>query len=203
VAKPFWEQSYQDEITSTFGREPNRDVAEFWPLFPQNASILEVGCGEGKNALFLAARGFAVQAFDISPAAIHKLEALAARQNVRVNARVENLTDYLFDQDFDVIISYGTLHFVSKTAWQAFIRKAQEHTRRGGLHIIQIFTDKIPASPDIAPFVRGLAAEGELFSLYPDWEVLRSDSRIFTDRHPGVPQHRHASDNIVARRLER
>jgi tellurite methyltransferase len=200
MVEPFWEKSYRDQTVSTFGTLPNRDVAEFWSTFPTHASILEVGCGEGKNALFLSARGFTVSAFDISPTAIHKLATLAARQNVRVTAWVQDLTTYNFDRDFDVIISYGTLHFVPPADWHNFIRQAREHTRPGGLHIVQIFTDRIPASPDIAPFVCGLAAEGELFSLYPDWEVLSTHSSVSTDRHPGVPEHKHASDRIVVRR---
>ena len=51
---------------------------------------------------------------------------------------------------------------------------------------MQIFTNKVPASPDIAPFVKGLADEGELFELYSDWRILEAKSYVFEDEHPGV-----------------
>ena len=60
------------------------------------------------------------------------------------------------------------------------------------MHIMQIFTNKIQASPDIAPFTIGLAGEGQLFQLYDDWEVIETKSYIFEDEHPEVEKHFHA-----------
>ncbi len=38
-------------------------------------------------------------------------------------------------------------------------------TNTGGIHIMQIFTDTVPASKDIAPFAVGLAKDGEIKEL--------------------------------------
>lgn len=65
---------------------------------------------------------------------------------------------------------------------------------------MQIFTDTLPASPDIAEFVIGLARDGELRELYEDWEILQFKSYTFEDEHPGVPKHYHASNKLVAQR---
>jgi tellurite methyltransferase len=199
--RPFWENTYKDENVSTFGTHPNQDMEEMWPNFGKNWSILEVGCGEGKNALFLAQKGFDVHAFDISPAGILKMKKIASMNNIQINAWTQDLKEYYFKKSFDVIISYGTLHFVEKNAWKNFIKNAQSNTRIGGLNIFQIFTNKVAASSDIAPFAVGLADEGELFSLYQGWEIIRSKSYIFEDEHPGVPKHHHASNKIIARKL--
>jgi tellurite methyltransferase len=169
--------------------------------FKRNWTILEVGCGEGKNALFLAEKGFEVHAFDLSEAAILKLNKNAARNNIKIHTSVQDLRKYDFDRCVDVIISYGTLHFVEKPEWKLFINKAKTKTNPGGLHVMPIFTNTIPASDDIAPFVKGLADEGELFSMYADWELLLTKSYIFDDEHPGVQKHRHASNKIIARKV--
>jgi cyclopropane fatty-acyl-phospholipid synthase-like methyltransferase len=200
--QPFWEKTYQDQNVSTFGLLPNQDIAEMWAGFDRHWSILEVGCGEGKNALFLAAKGFDVHAFDISQAGIQKLKSAASKNNIRIDAWVQDLTGYDFDRSFNVILSYGTLHFVAKNEWKLFIKKAQNNTAPGGLNIFQIFTNRIPASPDIAPFVKGLAGEGELFSMYAGWEILSTKTHIFEDQHPGVAKHRHASNKIIARKVK-
>ena len=196
--KPFWEESYKDDDVTTFGTKPNSFIEERWPMFTKNGAVLDVGCGEGKNAIFLAQKGFVVDAFDISESGIEKLKRLALKNLVQVNAWVQDLRDYDCDREYDVVTSHGTFHFVSKQEWRSFIAKAKKKTRDGGMHIMQIFTNKVPASPDIAPFVRGLADEGELFELYGDWRILETKSHVFEDEHPGTEKHLHASNTIVA-----
>ncbi len=196
--KPFWEDSYKDDDVTTFGIKPNPTIEERWSMFTKNGEVLDVGCGEGKNAIFLAQKGFVVDAFDISESGIEKLKRLALKNHVEVNAWVQDLRDYGFEKEYDVFTSHGTLHFVSKQEWKNFIKRSKEKTKDGGMHIMQIFTNKVPASPDIAPFVKGLADEGELFELYSDWKIVETKSYIFEDEHPGVQKHLHASNKIVA-----
>ena len=89
-----------------------------------------------------------------------------------------------------------------KYEWKKFVNAAKEHTNPGGIHIIQIFTDVVPASEDIAPFAVGLAKDGEMKELYTDWEILQFKSYVFEDEHPNVPKHLHASNKIVARKVK-
>ncbi len=82
------------------------------------------------------------------------------------------------------------------------IDRAKAHTNVGGIHIMQIFTDTVPAPAHIAPFAVGIAKDGEIWDLYHDWEILQFKSYTFEDEHPGVQKHLHASNRIVARRPE-
>jgi cyclopropane fatty-acyl-phospholipid synthase-like methyltransferase len=201
VDKPFWERTYRDAGVTTFGVKPNRAVEALYETFEKDWAILEVGCGEGKNSIFLAEQGFKnLDAFDLSEAGIEKLRKLAEEKGLSVNAWAEDLTKYAFPKDYDVIISYGTLHFVTKEEWKQFVTRAKAHTNPGGLNIFQMFTNKVPASEDIAPFAKGLAEEGELLALYSDWEVVLSDAHVFEDEHPGVKKHFHASNTVAARK---
>ena len=102
----------------------------------------------------------------------------------------------------DLVMSFGTLHFVDKNGWKQFISNAKDNTNVGGIHIMQIFTDVVPASADIAPFAIGLAKDEEIKDLYSDWEILQFKSYVFEDEHPNVPGHLHASNKIVARRIK-
>ncbi len=200
--KPFWEKTYRDDSVTTFGVRPNRIIETMWESFDKSWSIIDVGCGEGKNSIFLAEKGFInIEAFDISQNGIDKLLRIASAKNIRINAWVQDLTEYIFGKRYDLIITYGTLHFVEKEKWKKFINDAKNSTNIGGLNIIQIFTNKVPASYDIAPFVKGLADEGELEAMYDDWQIISSTSHVFEDEHPGVEKHLHASDTVVAKRI--
>lgn len=198
---PFWEETYKDDDIFTFGSEPNNTLIEFKNKFSKTGKILDVGCGDGKNALYLAKQGFSnIDAFDISENAINKLERLARKADINLNAWVDNLCDFSFKKTYDLIFSFGTLHFVNKDNWHKFIFDAKENTVIGGFHIIQLFTDKVPASPDIVPYAVGLAYDEEIKELYDDWNIIQFKSYVFEDEHPGVPKHLHASNKIVVQR---
>ena len=93
---------------------------------------------------------------------------------------MRNPDTYQFEQSYDMVTCFGTLHFLAKSEWKWFIDNAKQNTNIGGIHIIQIFTDTVLASEDIAPF----------------------KSYIFEDEHPNVPKHLHASNKIVARKVK-
>lgn len=198
---PFWEEAYKIFDSAAFSAEPNSTVKEFEGLFNKQWNVLDVGCGEGQNALYMAKQGYAnIDAFDLSENGISKLKRLCKINNVKLNAFVDDLTKYEFANRYDLVMSFGTLHFVSKNDWKRFIGRAKENTNDNGIHIIQIFTDEVPPSADIAPFAVGLAKDGEIRELYKDWEILQFKSYVFEDEHPGVPKHLHASNKIVARK---
>lgn len=201
TAIPFWEEAYRKVDERAFSVQPNRTLQEFEHLIQKQSNILEAGCGEGQNVLYLAQQGYShIDAFDLSEAGIAKLKRLCQMNGVHVNAFVQDLRTYCFPKKYDLILSFATLCFVEKHEWKRFIRQAKENTNVGGIHIMHLFTDAVPASADIAPFAVGLAHDGELKELYDDWEILRFQSYVFEDKHPNVPKHLHAVNKIVARK---
>ena len=200
---PFWEESYKDDNISTFGNEPNETILEYEHLIEKSCNILDIGCGDGKNSLYLSSKGYSkVDAFDFSENAIAKLYRIAKKNRLPINAWTQDLRQFQFEKTYDLILSFGTLHFVEKPDWKSLLERAKLNTNIGGIHIIQIFTNVLPASPDIAPFAVGLADDEEIKKSYSDWDILQFKSYTFEDEHPGVPKHFHASNKIVARRIK-
>lgn len=198
---PFWEEFFQDDSTFLFGSSPNKTIPEFENLFSKKWNVLDVGCGDGKNALYLAKQGFEnIDAFDISETAIAKIDRLCKNTDYKINTQVTSVQDFIFRKQYDLMLSFGVFHFVEKACWKDFIWKAQEHTSVGGIHIIQLFTDNIAPTPDIAPYAVGMAKDGEIKDLYKGWEIIQFLSYTFEDEHPGVPLHKHASNKLVARK---
>ena len=200
---PFWEETYKNEDFFTFGPEPNTSLVEAEKYLNISDNIIDVGCGDGHNVLYLAKKGYQnIDAFDLSENAIAKLKRLAAKDNLNINAWADNLCEFSFHKQYRLIMSFGTLHFVPREDWHKFILKAKKVTEVGGINIMQIFTNKVPASSDIAPYAVGLSDDGEIQELYSDWDILSFKSYVFEDEHPNVPKHLHASNKIVARRIK-
>src|SRR5262245_4061276 len=89
----FWETGYQDRGVSTMGG-PNHDIVELAAALPVGARVLDLGCGEGRNAFYLAGRGCAVTAVDRSAAGIDKLRALATDTTVPLEAFVADISEF-------------------------------------------------------------------------------------------------------------
>jgi len=92
------------------------------------------------------------------------------------------------------------LHLPAKEIRDDFIQSAQQNTRSGGYHFIGIFTNRLPASPDIAPFTKSLFDVGELPGKYQGWKIIHRLECTFKDEHPGGIRHEHAYERIIAQK---
>lgn len=100
MMREYWNERYRD-TKLVWSAEPNRFlVEEVSDLDPGNALVL--ACGEGRNALWLAQRGWTVTASDFSDVAIDKARARAAELGVDIDFRVAD-ADHPVDGQFDLV----------------------------------------------------------------------------------------------------
>jgi len=199
MTNPPWENGYTDLSAKTFG-DPSSEIIDLAAQIPHDAAVIDVGCGEGRNTLFLAKQGYDVTAVDISESGIRKLRALADREGVVVHTEVIDMCQYSFERAFHLIISHGCLHLVERSQWQELICRFKAHTVPGGVNVVVVFTDALPPPADLEEYCLGLFKEGELFSLYSDWDIEMQKSYTFEDEHPGSLRHKHPVNKIVARK---
>jgi len=117
-----------------WGAEPNRFlVQEIEGLEPGRA--LDIAAGEGRNAIWVAARGWMVTAVDFSPVAIEKARRLAAERGVDVEWVVADVVDYAPGTEvFDLAVVFY-LHLVASEMRKVLGRVAAA-LRRGGTLLI-------------------------------------------------------------------
>jgi tellurite methyltransferase len=87
-----------------------------------------------------------------------------------------------------------------KTVRDKFITEAQKNTKPGGYNIIGVFTNRLPATPDNAPFTKSLFDVGELPVKYMEWEIISREENTFNDSNPGGVSHEHAYERIIAKK---
>jgi SAM-dependent methyltransferase len=114
--------------------EPNRFVAEHTlPLAPGRA--LDLAAGEGRNAVWLATRGWTVTAVDFSAVGMAKADRLAADHGVDVETVVADVLTHPFEQDqWDlVVVAYLQL---AEPERRAVITRAGSALAAGGTIVI-------------------------------------------------------------------
>lgn len=199
---PFWESLYEDPDAEPFG-PPSPEVVDMATRLPEGASVLDLGCGDGRNALCFAQHGLRVDAFDVSLPGIRKVRARAHDAGVSVQAWVQDIATFSFRREYDLVVAHGVLHMLPREVWQRALDSLRRHTRTGGWNIVVVFTDRLHPPDDLAPYMRGLFREEELLDRYRDWLVDRWEAYTLHDEHPGGVRHRHPVNKIVARKPDR
>jgi SAM-dependent methyltransferase len=102
-----WNQRYRS-VDLVWGTEPNRFVAEALGGREPAGRALDLACGEGRNAIWLARRGWRVTGVDLSDVAIERARKLAAAEGVEAEWVCADLTSYEPDPEAFalVVISY-------------------------------------------------------------------------------------------------
>jgi SAM-dependent methyltransferase len=150
---------------------------------------LDLACGAGRHALFLAEQGWQVRALDGSRVGIDRMLDEARRRGVEdcIDARVCDLESDAFTLEADAFDLVCDFYFLHRPLF-AQIRRA---VRPGGLFVAAIHVEDACAPHSF------LLAPGELRALVDGWgwEVVHGREGASTETG-----HRHATAEIVARR---
>lgn len=200
-----YENRYKSE-DYYWGLEPNQLCYEIMKLKPPTKplKVLDIGCGEGKDAVFLARNGYVVSALDATDKGIEKGKLLAEKYGVSVDFFKANIEDFRLRDKYDIIFSSGVLHFVKPEYRDDIFQNLKEYTNKNGIHAMNVFVEKpfIASPPDkVQGEDRFRWKSGELFTHYHDWLLHAVNELIFDCNSGGVP-HKHCMDIVIAENLE-
>lgn len=189
-----------------WGLAPNNLCYEVMKLRPpvKPLKVLDVGCGEGKDAVFLARNGYIVTAFDVTEAGVEKGKALAERCGTYVDFFQADVADHRLSDHYDIILSSGVFHFIRPEDRADIVEDLKSHTNENGLHAINVFVEKpfLAVPPGKKNGVdRFRWKSGELFVHYHDWMLHKVEEVTFDCNSGGVP-HRHCMDVMIAEKVQ-
>ena len=94
--------------------EPTKEFVTFFDTYDlTKAKVLDVGCGQGRDALFIAQHGHIVTAIDLSPSGIKDLTSDATKKGLEISTHVIDVREYQSKSKFDIILIDRTLHMLS------------------------------------------------------------------------------------------
>jgi tellurite methyltransferase len=187
-----------------WGVEPSTMCYEVLHYLPPTRSLklLDIGCGEGKDAVFFARCGYIVSAFDLSEAGLEKTRLLAEKARVTVNTFNANLWHFRLTENYDILYSSGVFEYIKPDIRAEIIENYKTHVNDRGLVAFQTFVKKpfIVRAPDRTRDSYAWKS-GELFTYFHDWYIENCSEYIFDCNSSGVP-HKHAANRLFARNIK-
>lgn len=170
---------------------------------PAPLRVLDAGCGDGKNALWLAARGAQVVGFDVSQLAVERATARDRASRVSWLVADAAALPFVDAPQFDVVILYGLLHCLeNEESIKAVLNVLQCLTKPDGLHLTVAFNARDQDLTRAHPGFRPTLLEHQAYiSAYGSWQILEATDTLLHETHPhnDVPHH-HSMTRIVARK---
>lgn len=192
----------------------------FWGLQPgkfvtllidklEKGPILDLGAGEGKNAIALAQEGFFVTAVECSTYAINNFKQRLRSLDHNIMSRIEIIqTDVRFfesNERFQAVIAYGLLHcLTSKPDIYRVVDFMKKSTLPGGYNVLVSLTNSLSLSEVHNYLTPTLLPADNFREMYRYWQIEKFEDTILTEVHPtSKTKHKHGICRILARRPEK
>ncbi|MBV8873137.1 MAG: tellurite resistance methyltransferase TehB [Metakosakonia sp.] len=145
--------------------------------FVKPGKTLDLGCGNGRNSLYLAANGFDVTAWDKNAASINNIETIRQAEGLNtLQTAVVDLNALSFEGEYDFILSTVVMMFLEPHTIPGLIANMQRCTKAGGYNLIVAAMDTADFPCTVGfPFA---FKENELRDYYAGWELEKYNEDV-------------------------
>ena len=137
--KEFWNGKFS-KVDYFYGTKPNEFLASQLELIKDHKTLLCLGEGEGRNAIFFAKNGFEVLAIDASDVGLEKLSCKSKEENLKIKTICMDLNHWEANEKYDVIVA-SYLHMFKEEREELF-KKIEDSLNPNGYFIAEFFSTK-------------------------------------------------------------
>ncbi len=113
--------------------EPFGEFVEFFSSQPAGLTVLDLGCGQGRDAVVAARSGHSVYGVDIAGSGIAQLKKQAVVEGIDVRCDLRDIEAFTTDREYDVVVLDRVLHMLpSEERRRAMLSRAQAWVAAGG-----------------------------------------------------------------------
>jgi cyclopropane fatty-acyl-phospholipid synthase-like methyltransferase len=183
-----------------FGIEPEPELAKFIESSEHKGKALDLGCGDGRHALFLAKNGYNVTGVDISAVAIKKLKSIAKKEKLdsMLELHHSDARDFNYPtEEFDLVVSVTLFDHVPKKDVRPLFEKVAGSLKTEGVIFIKVHTVKDPGklngsdrASELSWAIQHYFKAEELRSLLEtEFKILKYSEYDDFDRSHGKPHY--------------
>ncbi|WP_392563477.1 SAM-dependent methyltransferase TehB [Orbus wheelerorum] len=157
---------------------PNSEVIETCKIISKGKA-LDLGCGSGRNALYLNLCGFDVTALDKIDLNVTKINNIITQDELKnIQAHVYDINQATLQGEYDFIMSTSVMMFLQPERIETIISNIKSVTKPKGYNLIvsAMSTDDCP-SPVPVPFSFAFK-EQELKNYYHDWDIIKYNENM-------------------------
>jgi cyclopropane fatty-acyl-phospholipid synthase-like methyltransferase len=127
------------------------EMKEYTDLFESGqippGRAIDLGCGEGSNAIYLSKNGFEVTGLDFSPTGIKRAHANAHAAGLEVSFFEDDLTNLRHvSGKFDLLVDFGALNDLNQVDRDLYMNNVLPLTNPGSRYILLCFQKSLPAN---------------------------------------------------------
>ena len=158
------------EVEDLFG-EPYPELIDFFRRYEPKGKMIDLGCGQGRDSIYLARLGCIVTGIDNSKVGIDQMNSISEKEGLNVTGLVGDIYSFNNYQDFDIVLLDSMFHFEKRDKKREtdLIDKIAKRINKNGLICICI--------QDTGKKVRILKNTIESSGL--DFEILNDSSLIY------------------------
>lgn len=174
-----------------------------WALARRPGRVIDVGSGEGADAIRFARLGWEVDALELTAAGCEKIEERASSLGVRLTVQQADICSYTPSNEYDLVICNGVLHYIEDKS--AVCQKLQSMTVPGGANVVSLWSTytPVPEPHKILP-VHPDPERGAVYTAYAGWakDLLYFERERAEKGHDDMGPHVHSFIKMLAIRGE-
>lgn len=134
MKKVAYDDYYQE--LNYFGN-PYPGLIDFFTNYKPKGFVLDLGCGQGRDSLFIGELGYKVIGVDHSTVGINQLNEEAKKRNINVEGIVDNVYDFPISKDIDIVLLDSMLHFYKNDLHKEteFVNNILIQLKEGGVFV--------------------------------------------------------------------
>ncbi len=132
------EQTFDDLYNKNecFYGHPYRELQDFFKTYPKKGTVLDLGCGQGRDSLYLSSLGFNVTAVDNSLTGITQIICKSKELNLGIKALESDVFEFNSNDKFDIILFDMLLHSFNKEEQKKLLNKFANNLEANGIFCI-------------------------------------------------------------------
>lgn len=164
-------------------------------------SVLDAGCGWGRNLAPFVGLSHTVHGFDIDAQSVEQAELRLSKVG-GVRIWHDDIRSASLNRSYSLVLCLGVLHFLTHRERLECYRRLRYWTEPNGVAVVVMFNALVPIPSDLADLMPDVPANSsELLDAFADWQIMRHDSYVYDDEHDGgAIKHTHSIDRLTVRR---